>query len=245
MKFLHIGLMTLMAGFSNVLAQEEANAEDVMVNIEGQDMTMEEAEAYMAAKEKMGGAQQQREMINLQVNYDLLEEPFADLQDFIVFEVGETATLNYTIHNLDQEETYSIVGVSGAVLSEVDQRNVANLTETNITEIVLAPNATGTLRHKIDMNLTEGRYYILPLLHVKDKNEVKRVMSNPFKLDLINQSISIFDPSFLSIIAVLIALVGGTVYLYSNVVAPPKKIKKKEAIPAKIDESWLPDVHKK
>lgn len=54
MKFLHIGLMTLMAGFSNVLAQEEANAEDVMVNIEGQDMTMEEAEAYMAAKEKMG-----------------------------------------------------------------------------------------------------------------------------------------------------------------------------------------------
>lgn len=191
-------------------------------------------------------AQAQPKSVNLSVSYNILErEGPVDVNQFIDLQRPASLTLDYKIENVDEEAIYSIVGVSGSVVTALDQREAGSLSAQTFEPIEVMPGKTDGLKQKVELTLAAGRYYVIPYVHIQEDGEVKRVMVSPFAIEMLEPPMSVFDFSFLSVVAMLAALIGGAFYIYTSSVAPAPKLKKKDAVPVKVDESWLPDIHKK
>lgn len=184
--------------------------------------------------------------VSLNVTYDILErEGPVDVSTFLEVQRPETFTLDYRIENIGEDDIYSVVGVSGSVVSAVDNSDAGALSPQNFEGIEVMPGKSSGLRQDIQLTMPSGRYFIVPYLHIQEDGQIKRVMVSPFAIEMMDPPMSTFDLSFLSVIAMVAALVGGVYYIYTNTVTPAPKLRKKDAVPVKVDESWLPDIHKK
>lgn len=202
--------------------------------------------AFSQGAEEEEEAAPQPQSVNLKVEYEILERPGPiSVEKFLEATAPETFTLDYKIENIDEERIYNIVGVSGAIMNAFDRSEAGALSPQNFESVDLLPGKSAPLRQEVQLTLKAGRYYVLPYVHIQEDGEVKRVMVTPFAIEMLDPAMSTFDLSFLSVLAMIAALAGGAYYFYSSTIAPPPKLKKKNAVPVKVDESWLPDVHKK
>ncbi|GAV53905.1 hypothetical protein ZYGR_0AK04070 [Zygosaccharomyces rouxii] len=183
--------------------------------------------------------------IDFDVGYNILEHLDTDLSRGVEFSMQEVATFNYSFTN-NEKVNVSVVGVAGTVISTPDGYQVANITEQSIGPVPIGVNETANFQAGVQLVLPEGNFYMLPVLNVMKGGEPLRVGIRPLLITVNPPPLSFFNPSFLSVQILLGLLVAGATYAFITFNKPETKRRPvKNAKPAVVDQSWLPDTYKK
>ncbi|CCF60659.1 hypothetical protein KAFR_0L00520 [Kazachstania africana CBS 2517] len=197
--------------------------------------------------------------IDLDIKYEILEKPDADLTNFVEFEDNDVFTLNYTLTNREQDHNISIHAVSGSILALPEGRIVANVSKGDFEPAIFAAvNSTVTFQQKVEFVLNEGNYYLFPVLHALRHNVTQNdtdveiaepitVGSTPLLFSIAAPPMSFFNLQFLSIPILMSVLLGGLTYFGTKSGSSSTKrsaSSKKTGTPSSTQE-WLPEQYKK
>ncbi|CAI4038465.1 hypothetical protein SMKI_05G0760 [Saccharomyces mikatae IFO 1815] len=180
--------------------------------------------------------------INIEVKYDVVGREPEGLNAFLEFYAEDTATLAYNVTNLE-DTNIIIVGVNGTIVTYPDGYPVADITAANVGPFEMEVNGTSKFGQDVTLNLPEGQYFLVPILLASRLNETMRIAAPPTLFEIISPPISFFNPQFLSVQVIFLAIIGGISYYYMKsrtTQRPTKKVTVK-----KVDESWLPETYKK
>lgn len=190
-------------------------------------------------------AQDEKKYLNIaQFNITYNIKGNSEINSFPEFESGEDIVLNYNFTNYENNNV-SVVGLGGNI---VDMRNlevIANITRGDINPIHISINSTGTFQQKLTLNLEEGQYYIVPNIFVVKNETLMNVEATPHTLRIIPSFMSIFNPKFLFIQAILLGIVGLISYYFVYVKQGSKPKKTYVNKPIKVDSSWIPETYKR
>ncbi|AMD20743.1 HDL001Cp [Eremothecium sinecaudum] len=178
-----------------------------------------------------------------QIEYVIAEKPGFDYNTVTEFEKNENATLKFTFTN-NEEVNVTVIGIGGAIIDANSQQAVANITEVNIGQLHVEVNGTIRFNQILNLALAEGDYYLLPNIFVVKEDELMRVATGPSVIKINPPPMSFFNPKFLAVQLAIWSVIGVSSY-YALLSRPKRtKVSKKNVPIRKIDESWLPDVHK-
>lgn len=203
---------------------------------------------------------------NFHINYEIKFKENKETGLIDDFYNGETVELAYTFKSLEPAEV-SIVGVGGELTDPITGVNLANITASQIGPISVVNNQTVTFNQRIGVNVAPGKHVLVPAVYIMYKEQFMVLGSNNKIVNIVEPSISFFNPQLLIselILAVTVALVGYMLYntfasTYLSGILPdsmlPNDKKKSSKTKAKKEplsasastsdfESWLPDSHK-
>ena len=105
-------------------------------------------------------------------------------------------------------------------------------------------NGTSKFGQDVTLNLPEGQYFLIPFLLASRFDEIVRIAAPPTLFEIVSPPISFFNPQFLSVQVIFLAIIGGVSYYYMKS-KTNQRPSKKSATVKKVDESWLPETYKK
>lgn len=203
---------------------------------------------------------------NFKIEYDISfkEDPESGIIDDLIN--GETIELYYTFKNLEPSEV-SIVGVGGELLDPISGLNMANITASQLGPVSVLNNQTVIFTQKVGINMQSGKYLLVPAVYIVYQDQFMLLGSTNKLVNVIEPTISFFNPQLILAELILIASFAGIGYLLYNLFAakylagilpesllPVDKKKKKVSKPLKSEikeqstqtniESWLPESHK-
>ncbi|CAI1946255.1 hypothetical protein SEUBUCD646_0E00790 [Saccharomyces eubayanus] len=181
--------------------------------------------------------------INLEVKYDIVGKESESPNTVFEFYAEDTASLVYNITNWE-DNNITIVGVTGTIVTYPNGYPIANITAANVGPFEMEVNGTTKFGQDVTLSIPEGQYVLIPFLLAARSDEMVRVAAPPTLFEIASPPISFFNPQFLSVQIIVLAIVGGISYYYMKFKTQQKPIKKNVA-PKKVDESWLPETYKK
>ncbi|QLL33993.1 hypothetical protein HG536_0F03180 [Torulaspora globosa] len=188
---------------------------------------------------------EQRDFVNLNVTYDILEKPKINFNVPTEFAADETATFNITFQN-NEDSNVTVVGLSGSVIDAMVGYEIANISAQELGPLNVAVNETVTFRAPIQLTLPEGSFFLAPILFIVKADKVMKVGIPPLSIFISPPPLSFLNPSFLSVQVLLGLVVVGTTYLVINFKKQGGRSTKKRSTKARpVDENWLPSIHKK
>lgn len=136
---------------------------------------------------------------------------------------GERFTLRYVFGN-NEPETIQVVGVGGAIRDPATYDVLANITDKPLGPLAVDAGTLQQFTQGLDPDMTPGRYVITPVVYVWHLDLLVLVPVRPQFVEAVPLLVLWFDPQVLTVVAFLVALVGGVGYsLRGHVVAPPRK----------------------
>ncbi|QHS72780.1 Irc22p [Saccharomyces paradoxus] len=181
--------------------------------------------------------------INIEVKYDVVGKEPNDQDGFLEFYAEDTATLAYNVTNWE-DTNITIFGVNGTIVTYPQGYPVADITGANVGPYEIEVNGTSKFGQDVTLNLPEGQYFLIPFLLASRFDEVVRIAAPPTLFEIVSPPISFFNPQFLSVQVIFLAIIGGVSYYYMKS-KTNQRPSKKNATVKKIDESWLPETYKK
>lgn len=198
-----------------------------------------------------------------------------DIESGIILDIfnGETIELAYTFSSLEPTEV-SIVGLGGELLDPITGENMANITASQIGPVNVLNNQTTNFTQRVGINLEDGQYLLVPAIYIVYQDQFMMLGSKNKIINVIEPSISIFNPQLIISELILLASFAAIIYyiyitfaakylsgiLPSSLLPTDKKSKKyssssnsssnssttASASSSNVhSDSWLPDSHKK
>ncbi|QLQ81605.1 hypothetical protein HG537_0F03660 [Torulaspora globosa] len=188
---------------------------------------------------------EQRNFVNLNVTYEILEKPKISFSVPTEFVADETATFNITFQN-NEDSNVTVVGFSGSVIDAVVGYEIANVSAQELGPFNVAVNETLNFQAPIQLTLPEGSFFLAPILFIVKADEVMKVGIPPLSIFISPPPLSFLNPSFLSVQILLGLIVVGTTYLVVNSKRQGGRNTKKRSTKTRpVDEDWLPSIHRK
>lgn len=164
----------------------------------------------------------------------------------------DTLTISYSLKNAREDLDVSVVGVGGSFKDLELMKPAYNLTDTVVGPVPVEAGKNGTFRQTVTVDMVPKTYVFAPLVYISLMGVMYVITPTPSFVVVDDKPLSLFDPQLLLALSVLGALLAGSGYaIYSTFGASYfKKTQKREAkkeakVVKKVDESWLPEVHKK
>ncbi|AJU46306.1 Irc22p [Saccharomyces cerevisiae YJM1307] len=181
--------------------------------------------------------------INIEVKYDVVGKESENHDSFLEFYAEDTATLAYNVTNWE-DTNITIFGVNGTIVTYPHGYPVADITGASIGPYEMEVNGTSKFGQDVTLNLPEGQYFLIPFLLASTFDEIVRIAAPPTLFEIVSPPISFFNPQFLSVQVIFLAIIGGVSYYYMKS-KTNQRPSKKSATVKKVDESWLPETYKK
>nr|CAA45869.1 unnamed protein product [Saccharomyces cerevisiae] len=181
--------------------------------------------------------------INIEVKYDVVGKESENHDSFLEFYAEDTATLAYNVTNWE-DTNITIFGVNGTIVTYPHGYPVADITGASIGPYEMEVNGTSKFGQDVTLNLPEGQYFLIPFLLASRFDEIVRIAAPPTLFEIVSPPISFFNPQFLSVQVIFLAIIGGVSYYYMKS-KTNQRPSKKSATVKKVDESWLPETYKK
>lgn len=187
---------------------------------------------------------------NFNITYNLLDRDDYEENKFLSVDMDETILLNYTFVN-HENYNVSVIGVSGEIISQETGQQVSKISFGELDDLFAQKNETLNFIQKVKFNIAAGQYFLFPMVHTVNETakldetveEVKptTVAVNPTLINMQEPLMSIFNPQFLSIQVMFLAVVGFFSYRYMNKMENEKTEKQKPVNP----KDWLPEQYRK
>ncbi|EJS44025.1 YEL001C [Saccharomyces arboricola H-6] len=181
--------------------------------------------------------------INIEVEYDVLGKESEDSNEPLEFFAEDIVSLAYNVTNWE-DTNVTIVGVTGTIVMYPQGYPVANITAANVGPYEMEVNGTSNFGQDVTLKLPEGQYFLVPFLLASKSEEMVRIAARPTLFEIVSPPISFFNPQFLSVQIILLAIVGGISYYYMKSKTQQRPTKK-SVTDKRVDESWLPETYKK
>lgn len=184
------------------------------------------------------------QFVNIDVTYDILEKPGLKFDQPLEFSAEEFATFNFTVKN-NEDYNLTVIGISGNVVSNPGGLPVANITAQSVGPYEIPINGTLYFQTAIQLILPEGAFFVAPFIGILKDENAMRLGIRPLSVFVLPPAMSFFNPGFLSVQIIMGLLIAGITYLFMN---SNKRVAKRSKTPSKpnvLDESWLPNTHKK
>lgn len=199
------------------------------------------------------------ESINFLVDYSISEFPQISNTDVAELTNGESISLEYTVTNNEDKEI-SVVGVSGSFRDPANGQIKTNLTAAAVGPVIVSAGESANFIQKIDLNLVANNYLLTPQIFVAVEEELKFIQARGQLASVSDVPISFFNPQLLFLEAVLLATIGGILYVVYDIwgkkyiagTAPITKPVKKASSPSpapstgkSYNAEWIPEGHLK
>lgn len=188
---------------------------------------------------------EERNFVNLNITYEILEKPKINFNVPTEFVADETATFNITFQN-NEDTNVTVVGLSGSVIDAMVGYEVANISARELGPFNVAVNETLNFQAPIQLTLPEGPFFLAPILFIVKADEVMKVGIPPLSIFISPPPLSFLNPGFLSVQILLGLIIVGITYLAVNFKKQGGRNTKKRFTKTRpVDENWLPSIHKK
>lgn len=187
---------------------------------------------------------------NFNITYDILDRDDFDPNKFLEVDTDETLLLNYTFVN-HEDYNVSVIGVSGEIISQETGQLISKISFGELDDLFAQKNETLNFIQKVKFTIAAGNYFLFPMVHTVNEtakldetvDEVKptSVAVNPVLINMQEPLMSMFNPQFLSIQIIFLAVIGFFSYRYMEKKEAEKPVEKKPVDP----KDWLPEQYKK
>mmetsp|Transcript_1897 Transcript_1897/g.1865 ORF Transcript_1897/g.1865 Transcript_1897/m.1865 type:complete len:238 (+) Transcript_1897:51-764(+) len=198
--------------------------------------------------------------INFVVDYKISELPEITNTDVAELTNGEAISLQYSVENNEDKEI-SIVGVGGSFRDPANGNIKTNLTGAAVGPVLVPAGEKASFIQKIEVNLVADNYLLTPQIFVAVEDDLKFIQARGQLASVNDLPISFFNPQLLFLEAILVATLGGILYVvydiwgkkYIEGTAPIIKTSKKASSPSPIsvatgksyNSEWIPEAHLK
>lgn len=187
---------------------------------------------------------------NFNLHYYIEEFSEVAHEELLELYHGEKITLHYTFENRE-DEPITVVGVGGALRDPLTGEPKINLTANSVEPMVLPPGEATDLRQIINLDFQLGDFVLTPVVYVAFKDELKAVQAKAQLTTLRDPPVSFFNPQFLFLEFVLLALFGSLgYYLYNDKLQaylkqtePVTKAAEVSGGSTSYDPNWIPAHH--
>lgn len=200
------------------------------------------------------------ESINFVVDYSISEFPQISNTDVAELTNGEDISLEYKVTNKEDKDI-SVVGLGGSFRDPANGNIKTNLTAAAVGPVLVAAGETTSFIQKIDLNLVADNYLLTPQIFVAVEDELKFIQARGQLASVKDVPISFFNPHLLFLEAILLATIGGVLYVvydiwgkkYIEGTVPISKPSKKSSSPSPVtvatgksyNSEWIPEGHLK